>query len=220
MGKSKAQKSQKAQQKKVIDASTAPPEDRVQAGLVEKNNESKNGDTTLPDEIFENAEDQLAAQRRAGAVEGGVYEDFTPSSQQNPNVSEEEQGMEMKAAIVGPPSYGSPRPETSAGRLLPLHEHPLRIEALPAGHPAAISGDYGVSNVGLTDLERDSAGGREDREAEGEASDNATDAAKELAAENGVNLADVDGSGEGGRITKTDVQDFIDERDSGDGDND
>lgn len=31
----------------------------------------------------------------------------------------------MERVIVGPPGYGSPDPRTTAGRLVPLSEHPL-----------------------------------------------------------------------------------------------
>jgi len=56
----------------------------------------------------------------------------------------EEVGMEMdRVEIVGPPSYGSPDPSTSAGRLVPLRDHPLTADKLGEGHPAAISEDYG-----------------------------------------------------------------------------
>src|SRR6266478_5153639 len=48
-----------------------------------------------------------------------------PSSPPNPYLSEEDQGMEMVAVVVGPPAYGSPEPVTSAGKLLPLDQHPL-----------------------------------------------------------------------------------------------
>ena len=39
----------------------------------------------------------------------------------------------------------------------------------------------------------------------------ATDAAVKLAEENGVDLADVEGTGSGGRILLSDVQDYLDE---------
>lgn len=68
----------------------------------------------------------------------------TPSALNNPYLSEEDQNMEMEAQIVGPPQYGSPDPVTSAGQLLPLEQHPLNPEALPADHPSAIAADYGA----------------------------------------------------------------------------
>lgn len=97
-----------------------------------------------------------------------------PSALGNPYLSEEDQGMEMKAVIVGPPAYGSPDPVTSAGKLLPLDQHPLNVAALPAGHPAAIDKDYGKGAVTSlvagrperTDLERDLSGDQDMRDAE------------------------------------------------------
>lgn len=50
---------------------------------------------------------------------------------------------------------------------------------------------------------------------EGAAPD-ATDAAKELANERGVDLADVYGTGKGGRIVHGDVEDYLEGRESGD----
>jgi pyruvate/2-oxoglutarate dehydrogenase complex dihydrolipoamide acyltransferase (E2) component len=137
-----------------------------------------------------------------------------PSALNNPYMSEEDQGMEMKVAVVGPPAYGSPDPTTSAGKLVPLDQHPLHPEALPEGHPAAISEDYGEGAVTTvvagvpqrTDLERHLVG---DRVQEGNAEIDATDAARELANENGVDLNDVEGTGADGRITKDDVEAYL-----------
>lgn len=63
--------------------------------------------------------------------------------------------------------------------------------------------------------EGDGPGGRREGEGdmdapEGADDPNATDAAVELAAENGVDLEDVTGSGADGKITKQDVQDHLD----------
>jgi len=135
-----------------------------------------------------------------------------PSLLQNPYMSEEDQFMEMEAQVVGPPQYGSPDPATSAGRLLPLEQHPLNPEALPADHPAAISADYGEGYgrtvvggvVERTDLETALAG------AGGGGDVNATAAAVQLADDNGVDLSEVDGTGVDGKITKDDVQNYID----------
>jgi len=69
-----------------------------------------------------------------------------------PYASEEKIGMQMEPVIVGPPAYGSPDPETSAGRLLSLRDHPLKAENLPEGHPAAISEDYGEDVTGKVEL--------------------------------------------------------------------
>lgn len=90
-----------------------------------------------------------------------------------PYSSEEEVGMEMEPAVVGPPSYGSPDPDTSAGRLLPLRDHPLNSEHYQGD--SAISDDYGADVRGaksefgtegshhggpsLTDLEKAARGG-------------------------------------------------------------
>jgi hypothetical protein len=51
--------------------------------------------------------------------------------------------MEMTPVVVGPPGYGSPAPITSAGRLLPLDQHPFNPESLPEDHPARIDENYG-----------------------------------------------------------------------------
>jgi hypothetical protein len=51
----------------------------------------------------------------------------------NPHLSEEDQGMEMKETVFGPPGYGSPDPMTNAQALVPVHE---------SGHD--LSDDYGV----------------------------------------------------------------------------
>lgn len=88
---------------------------------------------------------------------------------------EEEIGLQMdRVEIVGPPAYGSPDPATSAGRLVPLRDHPLTADKLGEGHPSAIDEDYGseLQNAqaafgqegthpgppSRTDLERDSEG--------------------------------------------------------------
>jgi len=219
----------KSSQADIISQATTPPQERVDAELVEDSPESQGPNFDLPEETFDSAEEQLAWQSRAGAPAGGVIEEFQPSAQMNPYVSEEEQGMEMRPALVGPPSYGSPRPETSAGRLVSLEQHPLRADALPDDHPAAISADYGKGQTGtlkgvdtvtsrpsapLSDMERDVIGERDDREADLQASENATDAARELAAAEGVSLSEVEGTGTDGRITKDDVQNYIDDRDN------
>ena len=62
-----------------------------------------------------------------------------------PYAPEEEIGLQMdaKSTIVGPPAYGSPDPSTSAGRLVPLRDHPLTADKLGEDHPAAIADDYG-----------------------------------------------------------------------------
>jgi hypothetical protein len=100
-------------------------------------------------------------------------------------MSEEEQSMDMTPVVVGPPGYGSPDPVTSAGRLLPLEQHPFNPANLPEDHPAALDEAYGEGYQadlspdeigthfpgapGRSDLDVDTAGGRQAREA-GEAS--------------------------------------------------
>jgi pyruvate/2-oxoglutarate dehydrogenase complex dihydrolipoamide acyltransferase (E2) component len=138
-------------------------------------------------------DDALDAERAAGVTNPTGY--VPPTSSPNPYVSEEMQGMEMIPKTFGPPQFGSPDPATAASRLMTLEDgHPL--EGLPADHPAAISEDYGVQ--------------LQDAGAEIEA----TDAAKELAEEHGVNLAAVEGTGEDGKITKGDVQKVVDAQDN------
>ncbi len=145
---------------------------------------------------LEAMEDALDREIAAGATNPTGYVGPTPSARMNPYLSEEDQGMEMKPVIVGPPQYGSPNPETAAGRLVPLEEHPLR--ELPEGHPAAISPDFGKESVAAAAAEEV----------------NATEAAKELAADNDVNLAEVEGTGENGRVTKADVENYLAEREA------
>lgn len=169
----------------------------------------------IPFEDLEYAEEEA---RLAGAPHASVQK-APPLN--NPYLSEEDQGMEMKSAIVGPPSYGSPDPVTSAGKLLPLDQHPLNAAALPEGHPAAIDEDYGkgyettlvAGRPERTDLERHLVG---DRTNEGNDEVDATESARDLANSEGVDLNDVEGSGEDGRVTKPDVENYIAERDSGD----
>lgn len=74
----------------------------------------------------------------------------SPSAVASPYMPAEDQMLELRTEVVGPPAYGSPEPTTSAGKLLPLNEHPLRADSLPEGHPAAISEDYGADHEGAT----------------------------------------------------------------------
>lgn len=55
-----------------------------------------------------------------------------------PNRREEDQNVEMKPVVVGPGAYASPDPNTEAGRLLPLNEHPLAD---------TLSADYGKDHL-------------------------------------------------------------------------
>lgn len=137
----------------------------------------------------------------------------SPSSLANPYMSEEDQGVEMTAQVVGPPAYGSPEPATSAGRLLPLNEHPLNAEALPEGHPAAISPEYGEGYgrtvTGGRPSRPDLEGGAGDFSVDSNAEANATKAARELADEYEVDLRAVTGTGENGRVGKNDVEEYL-----------
>jgi len=110
-----------------------------------------------------------------GLDEDGNAIDPTISTEGFAYASEDEIGMQMdKMEIVGPPAYGSPDPATSAGRLMPLRDHPLSADNLDEDAAAVISEDYGqdvkdaVGTLGRegshhgapsqTDLERDSLG--------------------------------------------------------------
>jgi len=110
-----------------------------------------------------------------GLDEDGNVIDPTISTEGFAYASEDEIGMQMdKMEIVGPPAYGSPDPATSAGRLMPLRDHPLSADNLDEDQPSVISEDYGqdvkdaVGTLGRegthhgapsqTDLERDSLG--------------------------------------------------------------
>jgi hypothetical protein len=57
--------------------------------------------------------------------------------------AEVEEHIVDESMVIGPPAYGSPFPETSTGRLLPLAQHPFNSEDLPEDHPAAIDPSYG-----------------------------------------------------------------------------
>lgn len=106
---------------------------------------------------------------------------------------------EIEPVIMGPPGYGSPDPETSAGKLVPLSEHPLKDQ---------IDEDYGKGYETLT-VETDPVTG-EPLAGTGDGDDvNATDGAKELAEAEGVDLNDVVGTGDNGRITKADVEQYL-----------
>ena len=145
-------------------AAKAKPETRAEAGLVEEDAEIQVQDEALADgswldEENDNPEELVQS---------------SPSSVKVSGMSEEEQNMEMTPVVVGPPGYGSPAPITSAGRLLPLDQHPFNPEALPEDHPARIDEDYGkgyteaisATDVGTSfpgtssgsDLERDLQG--------------------------------------------------------------
>lgn len=184
------------------------------------NNETVADGEAIDHDRLEEWADQQAA---AGAQNAGMTQDFSPSSRANPYVPEEFQGMQMASKVFGPPQYGSPDPTTAAATLAPLGEHALDADKLPEGHPAAISEDY-AANTGTedapgvltshpgepsrSDLERHTSGALANDQAD------ATDAARDAAAENNVNLADVTGTGEEGRITKGDVEDYVANREN------
>lgn len=141
---------------------------RQEAGLVEEDFEKQ-----PRDEVVENAEHLSGDDEAIGAV---ILSE--PSALASPYMSLEEQGMEMQTEVVGPPAYGSPDPVSSAGKLLPLRDHPLRADALPEGHPSRIDEEYGRDHFGdtvmpgessspvipKTDLEVDLEGRRDARE--------------------------------------------------------
>jgi pyruvate/2-oxoglutarate dehydrogenase complex dihydrolipoamide acyltransferase (E2) component len=171
---------------------TAPNPDHEQQPADETIAEGKHMDLDAMD-------DQLAAERAAGvtAPTGVVLASSFP----NPYVSEEMQGMEMIAKTFGPPQYGSPDPASAAGRLMTLEDgHPLA--GLPEDHPVAISEDYG--EPGTVQRPEDAV----QLPHEGAEID-ATDGATELASEENIDLSEVNGTGADGRITKSDVEDYI-----------
>jgi hypothetical protein len=145
---------------------------RAEAGLVEEDFEQKPNDEALADGSWlDKGEDDDGE---------SVFTETVPSETRISGMSQEEQTMNMTPVVVGPPAYGSPIPETSAGRLLPLDEHPFNPEALPEDHPVRIDENYGkgyegeisASQIGTsfpatserTDLERDLAGQGEEEE--------------------------------------------------------
>lgn len=190
------------------------PSSRVEAGLIEEDFEYQ---------AREDAEEGLDLDAQAEALEGerisgaqnptGVVLGSS-SGLQNPNMSPEEQGMEMTPKTFGPPQYGSPDPATAASRLVTLEDgHPL--DTVPEDHPSAISGDYAQDVLGveqapgthhIADIDRHATG---DFSVENNEQIDATDAARELANENSVDLNEVAGTGADGRVTKDDVENYI-----------
>jgi pyruvate/2-oxoglutarate dehydrogenase complex dihydrolipoamide acyltransferase (E2) component len=130
-----------------------------------------------------------------------------PSSVPNPYRTLEEQGEEMAPVIVGPPAYGSPDPLSSTGRLIPLDVHPQAEEIAETTY-----GEGYTANLTAEETLAPSPGPGTGTDEEGE--EKATEAAQTLADEHGVNLADVEGTGKDGNVTKADVQKFIDEQDT------
>lgn len=214
------------------------PQERVDAELVSDDYEPASSDEALESGDFFDFDAHDEAQRTAtstGATSAGAtIQEIPPSTQINPYVSPEEQGMEMTPAIVGPPPYGSPDAITTVGRLVPLYQHPLNAENLPDEHPAAISEDYGegqegtlkgaetvtprpsapVSEVEGDDTDEEDEGGTSSTETQG-GTVQATQAAQDLAAKENVDLSQVEGTGGGGRITKSDVENHLSEQDQG-----
>lgn len=80
-----------------------------------------------------------------------------PSLRLNPNL--EDQSLEIKPTVMGPPAFGSPDPNTSAAILAPVVDHPLR---------ATFSEDYGATVEGDTNdvsgITGDEDAGREEAE--------------------------------------------------------
>ncbi len=107
------------------------PASRAEAGLVEEDSEVQPQDEAISDGSWLDEE------------AGEEVVTTPPSASKVAGMSEEEQSMEMTPVVVGPPGYGSPAPITSAGRLLPLDQHPFNPESLPEDHPARIDEDYG-----------------------------------------------------------------------------
>jgi len=66
----------------------------------------------------------------------------TPSDRLNPHL--EDQDMEIKPTVMGPPAFGSPDPNTAAAHLAPVVDHPLR---------ATFSDDYGADVMEDSNLE-------------------------------------------------------------------
>lgn len=194
--------------------SAALSQDRVDAGLVEDDFEYVPREDVPEGIDLDEMNAALDEEIRSGVTTPTGVVLGAPSLKQNPYVSQEEQGMEMSAKTFGPPQYGSPDPATAASRLLTLEDgHPL--DMVPEDHPAAISGDYAGDVLGkmpsdaVSDIQRHAAG---DFSVESNEEVDATDAARELANENSVNLADVEGTGSDGRVTKDDVENYLAER--------
>jgi pyruvate/2-oxoglutarate dehydrogenase complex dihydrolipoamide acyltransferase (E2) component len=185
---------------------------RVEAGLVEEDFEYVPRED-VPESIdLEMQQAALDEERRTGVGNPTGVVLSAPSATQNPYVSQEEQGMELAAKTFGPPQYGSPDPATASSRLLTLEDgHPL--DMVPEDHPAAISGDYAQDVIGrlpseaASDLQRHAAG---DFSVERNDEVDATDAARELANENSVDLSQVEGTGQDGRVTVDDVKAHLD----------
>ena len=128
-----------------------PTDARVEAEIVEDDFQKQPAD-----EAIEEGE-HLDREALAGQLSPVQ---FQPSNLNVAGMSEEEQNMDLTPAVVGPPAYGSPDPTTTAGKLVPVEDHPLADD---------ISEDFGADVEGQTvapgetgpvrsDLERDTAG--------------------------------------------------------------
>lgn len=123
----------------------------------------------------------------------------------------------LNKIVVGMPSFTNPNnPDTAAGSVnFDVDEHPVEHSA---DYGAAVS--PGVDEVKSTqDVHgREAAGAKSTGHTGGSAGGNgdgdadATEAAAKLAKENDVDLAEVTGTGADGRVTKDDVQAFINDR--------
>jgi pyruvate/2-oxoglutarate dehydrogenase complex dihydrolipoamide acyltransferase (E2) component len=93
---------------------------------------------------------------------------------------------------------------------------PIVEEPEPAPEPEPDSGDGEVpplaQEVLPQDLPRDDVEGTDETSAESEEEPDTTAAAADLAEAEGIDLADVAGTGSGGRVTKADVEKAIEER--------
>lgn len=81
----------------------------------------------------------------------------------NPNQSVEEQNMEMKPVVVGPPSYGSPDPSTGSLRMLPVEDIEDRVsddyaQSVREAMVGASETTHPGEPTGPTELATDSAG--------------------------------------------------------------
>lgn len=107
---------------------------RAEAGVVEEDFEPQVQDEVIAEGDFIDFE----------AIDNQVVPSpvvSAPSTVGNPYMSEEEQNLDMKPQVMGPPPYGSPDPVTSAGKLVPVTGHPF--SNLPEDEPARLAEDYG-----------------------------------------------------------------------------
>lgn len=118
------------------------PASRAEAGLVEEDFEAQPQDEAISDGSWLDEE-----------AETDEFVSTPQSASKVAGMSEEEQSMDMQPVVVGPPGYGSPAAITSAGRLLPLDQHPFNPESLPEDHPARIDPEYGKGYEGAISAE-------------------------------------------------------------------